>query len=526
MATSAFRSTTKRTPIAKSSAASTDDSSSSTSNASAHRRSRSLSRFSRPLPPPGDDFSDDAPAPRGRFVNTVRGSGFPDITLDDLAVQFFGSSDRGRSSSRIDDVSSGDKVSVSQRRESDLDHSQNSKSHATLKSLSGGSRQVPLSNKTATSNHRQGLGSSLSQKDLKYQDGYSSHSSVLTDDEGRDSHPNLNGIERTIRAVYAQKKAEHPTSDGMNSGLYEVMRKELRNAVEEIRMELEQVVRKPSTSLASDDCRRSQNSVDLLAPTIKRNYATKMELCEKHKQDLLLEILLEEQHGRDLSNDVKELLYDPKDIIVEKPLRARKKSSDRSRMSKRLTEEAERYIEDFISNVEDTDISSLDGERSDTSSSLGGITKTQTFQSPVLSKPIPVEMDGVVLPWLQWETSNDAFPLSSNKSEMMATPKNNLWEAAQDASRMQDSSNHSISSRGSWSPGLLDVHSSNIEGNRFGEIGSYYSQFSSDGTTRRPQQDVDEYLERKSEEAFLFERWSQQQRIHSGSLLLCNQIFF
>ncbi|XP_021638631.2 uncharacterized protein LOC110634050 isoform X2 [Hevea brasiliensis] len=542
MATSAFRSTTKRTPIAKSSAASTDDSSSSTSNASAHRRSRSLSRFSRPLPPPGDDFSDDAPAPRGRFVNTVRGSGFPDITLDDLAVQFFGSSDRGRSSSRIDDVSSGDKVSVSQRRgrsvsrhgsrvgegkasagnshvggrvssdnnnsrrrrsvsvvrcqisdsESDLDHSQNSKSHATLKSLSGGSRQVPLSNKTATSNHRQGLGSSLSQKDLKYQDGYSSHSSVLTDDEGRDSHPNLNGIERTIRAVYAQKK----------------------------------VVRKPSTSLASDDCRRSQNSVDLLAPTIKRNYATKMELCEKRKQDLLLEILLEEQHGRDLSNDVKELLYDPKDIIVEKPLRARKKSSDRSRMSKRLTEEAERYIEDFISNVEDTDISSLDGERSDTSSSLGGITKTQTFQSPVLSKPIPVEMDGVVLPWLQWETSNDAFPLSSNKSEMMATPKTNLWEAAQDASRMQDSSNHSISSRGSWSPGLLDVHSSNIEGNRFGEIGSYYSQFSSDGTTRRPQQDVDEYLERKSEEAFLFERWSQQQRIHSGSLLLCNQIFF
>jgi hypothetical protein len=38
-------------------------------------------------------------------------------------------------------------------------------------------------------------------------------------------------------------------------------------------------------------------------------------------------------------------------------------------MSKRLTEEAEQYFEDFLSNVEDTDFSSFDGERSDTSSS-------------------------------------------------------------------------------------------------------------------------------------------------------------
>ncbi|OAY47919.1 uncharacterized protein LOC110618318 [Manihot esculenta] len=581
MATSAFRSTTKRTPIAKSSSASTDDSSSSTTPASSHRRSRSLSRFSRPLPHPGDEFSDEAPLPRGkgRFVNTVRGSGFPDVTLDDLAVQFFGSADRGPSSSRINDVGPGDNVSVSQRRgrsvsrhgsrvgqgkasagnsyvggrvnsdsnsrrrrsvsvvryqisdsESDFDHPHNSESHTTLKSLSGGSSQVPLSNKTATSNHRQGLRRSLSQRDLKCQDGYSSHSSVLTDDEGRDSHPNLNGIERTIQAVYTQKKAEHPSGDDMSSGLYEAMRKELRNAVEDIRMELKQAIRKPDTSLESDGCRRSKNSDVLQAISkIRRNYATKMELSEKRKQDLLSEILLEEQHERELSNVMTELLDDPKNSIVEKPSRVRRKSNDRSRMSKRLTEEAERYIEDFISNVEDTDISSLDGERSDTSSSLGGITKIQTFQSPLLSKSIPVEMDGVVLPWLQWETSNDASPFSSKKSDTMATPKTNLCEAAQDATWMQDLSNHSISSRGSWSPGLLDGHSSNIgevSGNRFREIRSCYSQFSSDGTTRRPQLDVDEYLNRQSEEAFLFETWNQQQRIHSGSLLLCNQMFF
>lgn len=87
-------------------------------------------------------------------------------------------------------------------------------------------------------------------------------------------------------------------------------------------------------------------------------------------------------------------------------------------MSKRLTEEAERYIEDFISNVEDTDISSLDGERSDASSSIGGLIKPETYYSPSIPRSL-VEMDGVTLPWLQWETSNDTSPITSlNKVDM------------------------------------------------------------------------------------------------------------
>lgn len=117
MATSAFKSTTKRTPIGASSA-SVDDSASST-RSSAHRRSRSLSRFSHrtTAQAPSDDF-DEAPAPRGRFVNTVRGSGFPEISLEDLAVEFFGSGDRGRSASLNSEVSpaSGGSSAASQRR--------------------------------------------------------------------------------------------------------------------------------------------------------------------------------------------------------------------------------------------------------------------------------------------------------------------------------------------------------------------------------------------------------------------------
>lgn len=99
MATSAFKSTTKRTPIGASSSSAEDSGSSNKS--SAHRRSRSLSRFSHRISVPGsDDFDDGVPAPRGKFVNTVRGSGFPEISLDDLAIEFFHSGDRGRSGSR------------------------------------------------------------------------------------------------------------------------------------------------------------------------------------------------------------------------------------------------------------------------------------------------------------------------------------------------------------------------------------------------------------------------------------------
>lgn len=100
------------------------------------------------------------------------------------------------------------------------------------------------------------------------------------------------------------------------------------------------------------------------------------------------------------------------------------RSNDRSRMSMRLTEEAEKYIEDFISNVEDTDISSVDGERSDASSSIGGLIKPETFNSLPVPRSLPVLTDGVTLPWLQWETNNDASPMTSqNKARMTITPK-------------------------------------------------------------------------------------------------------
>ncbi|TXG51318.1 hypothetical protein EZV62_023842 [Acer yangbiense] len=605
MATSAFKSTTKRSVIGASpnSSTTTDDSSSSSANRSsaAHRRSRSLSRFSRRLP--AKDMLSDEATPRGKFVNTVRGSGFPEISLDDLAIEFFDSSaDRGRSAARNEEAvrprndgrsgaaagrgesvrrgrsvsrqgskgSAGDfsnggravsesnnnprrRRSVSVVRyqisdsevnfafllfffffffliffKSDLDHSQNSSNRGSHKSNVNGNCHMPVSHRPSASNHRPVLRRSVSQQNLKYPDGYSSQSSALTDDELRDAHPRENVIERTIRAVYAQKKAEHPTGEDLNGGLYEAMRTELRHAVEEIRMELTQTMAKKKTSsLHSNNSFQPSNDDALQAvSTMRRNYATELEQSEKRKQDLLAEIVLEEQHGRELSKIVKEMLPDPKTSVVENPQRARKRSNERSRMSRRLTEEAEKYIEDFISNVEDTDISSIDGERSDTSSILGGIVKMETLQSPAISKPLPVEMDGVVLPWLQWETTNDVSPQSckANTTQPKTTPKSTFWDASQESTTAQDLSCHSSSSRGSWSPEIIDgclLNFGDDRGSKCGEPGSYQSP---NGMSRLCT-DMDEYLDLQKNEEFLLERLMQQQRISSGGILLCNQMF-
>ncbi|XP_068306992.1 uncharacterized protein [Pyrus communis] len=538
MATSAFKSTTKRTPIGASMAPAED--SASSNRKSSHRRSRSLSCFSRGLPerkPAGDDY-DETPVPsRGRFVNTVRGSGFPEISLDDLAVELFDSStDRGRSVERSSEATpaasalhrrgrsvsrhgprvgggSGDvrgsagtnsaegrivseSKGISSRRrsvsvaryqmsdsESDLDHT-HIRSTSKSRNFISGNNQTPLSRKSTDSNFRPGLRRSLSQKDFKCHEGYSSQSSVLTDDEGRDAYSNKNGAEKTIRAVYSEKQASEKTK---------------------------------STVSAPGDLRSNRKDVLQAVSSTRKNYSSKLEQSEKRKQDLLAEIVLEEQHNRELSKIVKELLPEPKNIVAAgRPSRTRRRSNDRGRVSKRLTEEAERYIEDFISNVEDTDISSIDGERSDTSSSIGGITKHESYQSPALSTPLPVAMDGVALPWLQWETSNDATPIGCKKKN-----------EPQGVTNAQDQSNQSASSHGSWSPGIINALSINMEdtGSKVGGYRSYecHSRLSgSNGSCF----DMDEYLHLKNNDDFLFERLKQQQRISSGSLLLCNRMLF
>ncbi|XP_009409856.2 uncharacterized protein LOC103992027 [Musa acuminata AAA Group] len=580
MATAAFRSTSGRSSIgSRGGVGAARDAGSSTRGGQPHRRSRSLSRHSSRFPPPPPE-PDDFPTPRGRFVNKLRGAGFPEISLDDIADEFFraraesdedsepsaarsrplssvssyrmeteSSRRRGRSVSRPPDRHAAPTKGVSdnvlrRRRSVSVDRHRCSNSENDVDSHSAstqvksriygnGKLQEPSSHRSVKNGDC--LKRSGSQKDFFYShDSYSSHSSSLTDDEARDFCSRRCGVEKTNQAVYAPEKGENPIGDEEDFGLYEVMRKEVRHAVKEIRTELEKVMVKnePSTIVSGDGVQPKSSEVLQAIAEIRRNYTTELEQSEKRKQDLLAELALEEERGQELSKIVKELLPSPKNSAVpERQSRSRRRNHDRTRMSKHLTEEAEKYFEDFLFNVEDTDISSFDGERSDTSSNIRdpGLhnSAAETHESVPGAAAGPVDKDGVLLPWLKWETSSGPSPCKS-KAGFPVSSGNNLSAAAlpkQEASTDFNSCNQIASSYGSWSP--EGTESSSIVSrdrsiSKFG-VGNHVSM-SSDGRTTRSSFYMDEYVNLKQYEDLLFERLEQRQRIESGSMILCGRL--
>ncbi|KAJ9559532.1 hypothetical protein OSB04_004692, partial [Centaurea solstitialis] len=576
MATSAFKSTTRRAPIGTS-----DESPASSSSSKLHRRSRSLSRFSRPIP---EDTEPGVvlPTPRRKFVNTVRGSDFPEISLDDLAIEFFSGKEnsnsseveedesggssrnvkpeispattsfqrrsrsvsrhhngggsgvcegagatetlsqrRGRSVSRRNDgngaglngggggtnasarvVANGDlrrrrSVSVARYQisdsESDIDHSRSSANQPKSRNINNGNTRVASFQRPTASSHRR-LRSMSQTPQLRSHDGYSSQSSALTDDDSRDARHGRKEIEKTIRAVYAQKKIDHPTGDDVNHGLYEAMRKELRSAVNEIMIELEQTMERKPSALSVHDRLHSNKSDGLqMVSTTRKNFTTKLKQPEKRKQDH------QEQQGKDGYKIVREVLPEPKNTAnAQRVSHPRKRSNDRSRVSKRLNEEAEKYFEDFISNIEDTDFSSFDGERSDTSSTLAGTTKQRDGGqngSPAGCNSLPVEMEGINLPWLKWDANDGSPPTSRKTMPPPTTPKTKLWDPAQALELIQDEG--SGSSQGSWNP-------------------------ENDSRSSSKKRDMDKYMEIERSEKVLFDNWRERSMIRSGGLLLCS----
>ncbi|KAG9448866.1 hypothetical protein H6P81_008831 [Aristolochia fimbriata] len=593
MATAAFKSNTKRTPIGS---GSTAEDAGSSNRAGVHRRSRSLSRYSGRCPPPEPDGDGGRPAPRGRFVNTVRGSGFPEISLDDLADEFFAAKvdeERGRLGRRVSSVgfdsgptvrrgrsvsrshgkdysassvatSKGVSDTYSRRRrsvsvarchqsgsESDRDHSHYSSNHEKIKNLSGSyssshekiknlsdrNGQPSTMGSPTIPNHQRALRRSLSQIDLlPSHDGYSSYSSALTDDEASDKHQK-NGYEKTIRAVFSQKKSDHPCGEVVGTGLFEAMRKEVRHAVDEIRIELEQALVKTKPAISDDGDNLQSDGVDvvLAISDMRKNYSMKLEESEKRKQDLLAELAAEEQRSSEISKIVRELPPESK-RTPEKTTRTRKRSNDRVRMSRRLTEEAEMYFEDFISNVEDTDISSIDGEKSDASSTLGGSIKskdpsrrygkTEMGGTPERVASLPVEMDGVLLPWLQWETSNDNTPLICKNKTVPMSLRGSLSDSVQDK-RMADSNGHCFTtSQGSCSP---DCGGTSVSGNKTRR------RFTDDISCLIPQMpsgqvissfNLTEYMNLEEADDLLFEKFRQRKMIEYGGLILCSGRLF
>ncbi|CAA7020896.1 unnamed protein product [Microthlaspi erraticum] len=114
-------------------------------------------------------------------------------------------------------------------------------------------------------------------------------------------------------------------------------------------------------------------------------------------------------------------------------------------------------------------------------------------------------MDGVMLPWLQWDTPDDTGAALTRLNMAPHTPitKPNQWEsgAAQDSSSGRETASiGTISSRGSWSP--------------------YESATKPVNHVRTLKIDVGEYLKRPNSEDMQNETWKLRFRMSSGSLVL------
>ncbi|XP_073098559.1 uncharacterized protein [Elaeis guineensis] len=497
MATAALRSTSRRAPIGG--GGGVEDAGSSNCGGD-RRRSRSLSRYSGrfPSPPP---VSDDFSTPRGRFVNKVRVSGFPEISLDDLADEFFRAraeseeeeEEERRSAARRSDrrssVASYRMETESSRRRGRSVSRPPDRRAADGKPTTGGSSRRQRS--VTVARHR----CSDSEKDLDLYNNTISQTKWTSIGNGSSQRPS----------------SQKPTNQG------HALRRSVRVKTE------------PTTILNDSENQAKSLNVIQVITDIRRNYTTKLEQSEKWKQELLAELAAEEQHGQELTKIVKELLSSPKPAAApERPSRSRslnmfQRNNDRTRMSKRLTEEAERYFEDFLSNVEDADISSFDGEISDTSSTFRDLmlhnNLPETPTSLTKAAPLPVEADGVVLPWLQWETSNDMSLSCKTKTEVPVISGNILPASAQEASAEFDGGKLISSSLGSWIPECKI--SREEKGGRLGYVGSHLSN--SDGGAEVSKFDMDEYLALQHNEDLLFERLKQRKRIDSGSLILCGR---
>lgn len=251
--------------------------------------------------------------------------------------------------------------------------------------------------------------------------------------------------EKTIGAVYAQMKslrAAPPVGDSGSSDFLDALRSEIRRAVGEIRVELEESKRKNCKSLDTSDEGRPVESqgTDVIQAVadIRKEYSTKFEQSEKRVRELWSQLAIEEQRCSELAKIVKELLptapsstpqsFTSSDLANRKRSHKRRNSAEKQIVSTSLENEAQKYFEDCVSispmNYQgDSDGSSLDVVQYCESTEDGSLKQicsggktlskevdnvikkdiTSIFQEDEPSNSPIVGSDGVALPWLRWE---------------------------------------------------------------------------------------------------------------------------
>eukprot|EP00249_Psilotum_nudum_P016437 c25823_g1_i1 orf=165-1598(-) len=231
---------------------------------------------------------------------------------------------------------------------------------------------------------------------------------------------------KTISAVYAQiksRKGDPPIGDF--DALYDAMCAEVRRVVTEIRIDLEQSMKRSclseGNSEGSSPAEFMSTDVIQAVTDIRKEYAAKLEQSEKRVHELWSQLAIEEQRCLEFAKIVKELLPAASPSL-QKVSHRRKASAEKQLVSKWLDEEAHKYFEECVS------ISSLDSsggldipqekdqqgllhavqdDAGKTRKGTTGLDQQITRDRSSLNEDAKqskgdIGNDGVVLPWLQW----------------------------------------------------------------------------------------------------------------------------
>ncbi|KAF3612618.1 putative DNA gyrase subunit A, chloroplastic/mitochondrial-like isoform X1 [Capsicum annuum] len=330
--------------------------------------------------------------------------------------------------------------------------------------------------------------------------------------------------EKTIKAVCEQMKSVRSDQWGADtaaSGIYETVRSEVRRAISDIQTDLEDAIRRnnvnaiTTANVADIPPNLVNPEADELVSDIRREYARKLDESEERARKLRSDLAVEEHRGLEISRILKEILSDPKPSPPQRSRAGRKRSNERKKMSKRLTEEALTYFDECVS------ISTFDS--SDFSAP----------EYPSHSSAVATSSTGVTAPVLL------GSPSTMSTSSLIIAGHIQHTDGYEDSSLTANSYNdepllHQVEQKGSDPVRGQQIQFSfgqkSPESNQTHEdLRSYVKHFEKDTNkdvfsldTNSLFYDANEYKLQGHTESLLFGRVALRNRIASGGLHLCS----
>ncbi|CAI9102738.1 OLC1v1001057C1 [Oldenlandia corymbosa var. corymbosa] len=325
--------------------------------------------------------------------------------------------------------------------------------------------------------------------------------------------------DRVAKAVYSNVRENQYAGNPTASGIYETIQSEVRRALCDIQNNIGSANINGIANTDTPPDLVNGQPVEVVLD-IRREYARKLEESEERARKLRADLAIEEQRRQEFSRILKETLPDHQTSNPQNSRMGRKRSTERKRISKRLTEEAMAYFDECVS------ISTFDGSDFSSPEDPPPISASVGFSTPVY--------DTLSTPQQSSSVSASIYvPDYSSNNRKKMDAHNQLMQCCEDFDLTADRSCRRVSSRedveGTTSGrshrayhfSFASRPKENVKSEH--TMKSYYEHlqkgFSVDS---RSNYDAGECNLRGSIESLLFDRVFFSSRLESGSLHLCS----